>query len=760
MKAGSLPASPALPVRSASPRLVALAGAFIVLAGVAAYHNSFSGPFVLDDPLSIAGNPSIRHFASALHPPPDGRTVTGRPVLNLSLAFNYARGGTDVRGYHVVNLIIHLLAGLALFGIVRRTLARFRREATFTAFLAALLWTVHPLQTEAVTYVVQRAESLMGLFYLLTIYCFIRGAEIAELGTRNQMPDGRGPRIPIRSAHFGLWFLGSVLFCLLGMGTKEVMVSAPLMVLLYDRTFVSGNFGQSWRQRRVYYLALTATWLPLGWLVASSHSRNNTAGLGVAVSWWQYAPTQFPAIVGYLELAAWPARQIFDYGATRVDNLWAVLPDAALVVALGVGSLIALRRRPVWGFFGFWFFAILAPGSAMPSVRQTVAEHRMYLALAPLAVAGALLFARLGKRGWWAGLVLAAGLVWLTVLRNNVYRSDLALWTDTVSKAPYNAFAQHNLGLALFDHNRPREAEAHYRAALQLNPNLPDTHNNLGVVLALAGKLPEAVAEYEETLRLKPDYADAYNNLGFALEGMRRPAEAVVPFEQALRLKPDYAEAMDGLGVALTETGRAAEAIAQFKNALQLKPDYAEAESGLGVALADTGRTEEAIAHYERALQLNPAYADAHNNLGSALMKLGRLDEAEKQFEAALQTAPDNPQMRVNLAAVFARTGRLEEAIKQYENAVQLDPSNAKAQNDLAIALIRSGRGEEATAHFREAVRLEPDRAIFHANLGNALVESGRINDAIAEYRAALQIDPTLTQIRGRLERLTAQPAP
>ena len=195
-----------------------------------------------------------------LCPPSHGETVSGRPVLNLSLALNYAVSGCDVRGYHVTNLAIHLAAALLLFGIVRRTLPRFRgcgggqqlarlQLATPLALAIALLWAVHPLQTESVTYIVQRAESLMGLFYLLTLYCFLRGAG---------------------SARAIFWYAGSVLACLLGMATKEVMVSAPLVVLLYDRTFLAGSFREAWRRRWAYYLALAATWLLLAWLVAQT----------------------------------------------------------------------------------------------------------------------------------------------------------------------------------------------------------------------------------------------------------------------------------------------------------------------------------------------------------------------------------------------------------------------------------------------------------------------------------------------------------
>ena len=231
-----------------------------------AYNNSLSGPFVFDDLPAIAENPSIRRLwppSEALVPRLDGGlTVSGRPLVNLSLAINYAWSGDKAWSYHLVNLLIHVSAGLALFGIARRTFSqpglvgRFGDAALWLAFSVALIWLLHPLQTESVTYVVQRAESLMGLCYLLTIFCFVRSIE---------------------SLRSGYWLGLSLTACLLGMAAKEVMVSAPLMVFLYDRTFVAGSFGEAWRRRRVYYLGMGATWALLGWLAIGTTGRGGAA---------------------------------------------------------------------------------------------------------------------------------------------------------------------------------------------------------------------------------------------------------------------------------------------------------------------------------------------------------------------------------------------------------------------------------------------------------------------------------------------------
>jgi protein O-mannosyl-transferase len=229
-----------------------LSAAVIALAVIAAYGNSFSGPFVFDDAATIVtSNPTIRHLWPiwrVLSPPHGGLPVSGRPLVNLSLAINYAISGQGVWSYHVFNVAIHILAAVTLFAILRRTYLlpslqkRFGKASTLLALGAATIWAVHPLQTESVTYVVQRAESMVGLFYLLTLYCVIRGAQ---------------------SARAGAWYLAGAVTCLAGMATKEVMATAPLVVLLYDRAFLAGSFRElsAARSRSSTIRSLRAGWI-------------------------------------------------------------------------------------------------------------------------------------------------------------------------------------------------------------------------------------------------------------------------------------------------------------------------------------------------------------------------------------------------------------------------------------------------------------------------------------------------------------------
>jgi len=661
--------APAEPSFSAGARGIFLAGALIAAAVLAAYANSFSGPFVFDDEGSITENASIRQLWPpwpALSPPhagaEGGLTVSGRPVLNLSFALNHAVSGEQVWSYHALNLAIHLGAALLLFGVVRRTLRRplwrerFARDATPLAALIALLWAVHPLQTESVTYVVQRAESLMGFFFLLTLYAFVRGVE---------------------SVATGRWQIAAVIACAVGMATKEVMVSAPLIVLLYDRTFCAGSFSAAWRQRRGLYGAMAATWLLLGWLVLHTGDRGGSAGYGVDVAWWTYALTQSWAIVRYLALSVCPCGLVFDYGTPLVTSCAAVAPQL---------TLVALWRRPALGFLGAWFFAILAPTSSVVAVAtQTVAEHRMYLPLAAIAtLAGVGLHALPKRAGWWVGAAVAVVLAALTVQRNADYRTGLRLWEDTVAKRPDNARARNNLG----------------RAQL------------------LAGEIPSAIDSLTTALRLKPDYAAAHSNLGTALTQAGRATDAVAEFEQALRVKPDDASIHHNFGGALLRLGRFDDAQAHFARAATAQPELAAAqENDFGGALLQHDRAAEAISHLGRALQLRPDFAEAHNNLGNALAQLGRTAEALPHYEAALRVRPDDALAHYNLGNARFALRRFGDAADSYAAALRWKPAFAEADNNLGSALEQLGRTAEARAHYESALRAQPDFAAARKNL-------------------------------------------
>ena len=623
---------------------IRMASLAIILAGLAAYWNSFSTPLVFDAHLSIIENPTIRSLSplkSVLLPALPGSTVEGRPLVNLSFALNYAFGKLDPCGFHAVNLAVHLVAGLALFGIVRRTLLlpRFRDRtglaATGLALTTATLWVVHPLQTESITNVVQRAESLMGSLFLLTLYCSIR----AFTDTR---PRG--------------WQIAAVLMCLLGMAAKEVMAAAPLVILLYDRVFIAASWREVFSRRAVFHGALAMTWILLGLLVLSAGSHGGTVGLGLGVSPWDYATSQFGTILRYLGLTFWPHPLVIDYGYFQPVAGAEYIPAALVVAGLIAAGLAAFRSRPWIGFLTASFFLILAPtSSVVPIAAQSVSEHRMYLPLAPLlaliVVGGWLMWtSRAPTRApAFAAVIVIGAMIATTNARNHDYRTEIALWENCVARRPANHRGQTNLGLMLAQEGRIDESIACYRKALDLNPGYALANANLGYALMEKGRLDEAIVHFEKGIAADPNVASAHSNFGLALVQTGRLDEAIAQCESAIALQPDYAKAHTNLGLALAKKGRLDEAIAHYEKSVELEPGNDKAHSNLAGALAQQGREKDAIPHYVRAIEIQPTNAKARNNLGTLLIHQGRIEEAIAQFRAAVEAQPDYTKAKQNL---------------------------------------------------------------------------------------------------------------
>ena len=466
------------PPSSRRRRVPALAAALIALAAIAVYAGSLRGPFVFDDPASIVDNPTIRdlrRLGTVLSPPGGMLAVEGRPVVNLTLAVNWALGREEVLGYHLFNVALHALTALALFGLVRRTLllpataARFGDSATGLAAVVAVLWAVHPLQTETVNVVVHRGEGMMALCYLGMLYAVVRSAT---------------------STRPGRWHAAAAMACAVGAGCKEIIVTAPLTVLLYDRIFLASSWREIARRRRWLYAGLLASWALLVLLVSGFYEPGGTGGMAQRLGPWPYLLLQPRNVLRYLGLSFWPHPLVLDYGMESPGPVVTVLPAALAVAGMLGATAWALRRAPRVGFLGAAFFLVLAPTTTiLPLASQTTAEKRMYLPLAAVVtlvvLGGGAAWRRLasGRGAGWprrapflAVALATAVLGGLTIRRNHDYRSGVAIWSDTVAKRPDNARAHYNLGRELALRRDAAGALAQFDRSLALDPGQPDTY--------------------------------------------------------------------------------------------------------------------------------------------------------------------------------------------------------------------------------------------------------------------------------------------
>jgi tetratricopeptide (TPR) repeat protein len=643
-----------------------------------AYGNAFDGPFVFDDVPAVeaaaraaGANPS----AGAVDP---GATTSGRPLLLLSLAANHLVSGDAVWSYRLVNVALHALATLLL----QSTLIRALRAAAGTgtprsavsvplATFVAACWGVHPLQTAAVSYVVQRAEILASIGVLFGLYGFLRATA------------SRAPR---------RWLALSVGGCLFGVLAKEVAIVGPFLIMLFDGMFVTRGFRTIPSRRGVYYGCLVGVGLIQLALVAATGGRGGTAGFDSPTGPIDYTLTQAVGILRYIRLVFWPTGLVFDHGTTVAALSVGTLAAAALLFVAIVWIVAGVRRRHPAGFAGSAFFLLLAPSSSVvPIASQVLAEHRMYLASAIPLLALGIVLQRL--RIAWLGLVsLPLALLVLTHHRNEVFRDERRLWQDTVAKRPDNARAFHNLGLVELRSGNFAGAAARLETAARLSPAAPDVHFNLGLVASKIGRNEVALEHYRRALALDPSHPQAHNNLGLLL----------------------------------LEAGRNEGAVTHFRAAVRLRPGFAAAHLNLAEACLRHQDARAALDHSREALRLDSGLGAAHLAAGNAAALLGQLDDARLHFETALRRAPDDVRVLSNLGNVLVQQARTEEAIALYRRAVGLNPEFIAARRNLALALLQLGRLREAETELEAWNRLEPGNAQARSALLQVRSQLGR----------------------------------
>jgi tetratricopeptide (TPR) repeat protein len=441
-------------------------------------------------------------------------------------------------------------------------------------------------------------------------------------------------------------------------GSKEIVVTAPLVVFLYDACCRSGSYGAALRRNRLLYAGLAATWLiPVLLLLRSP--RGGTVGFNLGVSSLDYLRTQAGVIIYYLRLCFYPHPLAISYSDWPIVREWknALIPGITVIVLLGVSTMGVAKRR-LWGFAGAFFFLVLSCSSSfIPIVTEPAAERRMYLPLAAvigvvvvLAERGIarlleLLEARPGThRALKLGMCLVvAGLLMAgTVMRNADYESAEGLLSKTLVVRPGDELVRGALIDKLIQQKRFADAETIQAAGLARNPRSYILYDTWGRSMMSAGRFDEAVAAFDKVLEIRPNDYRARSGAGAALAEQGRWRDAVEQLREGIRLQPDAYRAHSNLGVALANLGEKDEAIEELRLAVRLKPGFADAQYNLGRLLLERGETREAVVHLRAALRMEPQDTGIAMALGEALEKGGDLDEAVGQYRAILAREANN----------------------------------------------------------------------------------------------------------------------
>jgi Flp pilus assembly protein TadD len=740
-----------------TPRPWIVAAVLAVSIGVV-YLPALHVPFIFDDTATIVENASIAHLwplvGSRDNPgplnAPAGTPTAGRPLVNLSFAANYRLGGFDPSGYHAYSILIHWLNALLLWAIVRRTLLLdyfagwFDQAARWLAFAVAMLWALHPLQSEAVVYATQRSEMMMALCYLATLYCSLRYWSVAFGGTA----EGDRGHAESFARQRAVWLSLAVLSCLCGMASKEVMVSAPLMVLLFERTFIAGSLKTALHRSKSLYVGLVATWLLLAWLrLGLRHSEAAGFGLGVpAISWWL---TQTKILLMYLKLAIWPWPLLIHYELPYLDNLGAAWIYVLPVLLLGIGTLVLLWQNSPVGYLGTWIFAILSPTCVVPIILEMAAERRMYLPLAALIVLFVVGLYLAAQRVFDAASASSTGnvarrpiaqVMVISVLiavvcglvsskRVGAYHDKLGLWEDVLRLQPENDTAHVSIGHEFEEAGNLVAATGHYREAIRLAREPALAHFKLGVALMKQGANGEAVAHFEEAARLQPQNPLIRNNLAAGLFLAGRTHDAITACRTAIELQPNSWWCHNHLGMVLKSEGDYEAAVKSFERAIELKPDELGLYSDLADCYSHMNQPQRVITTLERGRD----FATRANN-----------SNCVRSFDArmgALRNA-DDPVAQKEYGLVLFNSSQYQEAIAEFTTVLKSAPDDVSILNYLGISLTRVGRVPEAIEILQHAIRVQPDNAEAHANLAQALGKADRVSEAIGESQAVATLKP------------------
>ncbi len=637
---------------------------FLVLALLISlvYARTFHAPLVLDDIRTIVDNPVIHDLSNFSHLQTWAKP---RPVAEFSFALNYALGGADPLGYHLLNTLIHVLNSFLVYLLAFFVLSRLAsrpygqdREAQVRnlfwiragAFFCALVFALHPLQTMAVTYIAQRYSSLAALFSLACIVFYILG----RLGQES-----------LRSKSYQKGFFILAFFAaLLAFLSKQSAVVLPGLVLLVEFLLFSRSRAQFKKMAVILAPAIMAFALfvlysagvfgpdwSLGRLLADISQRSAETQ---EVSRWIYLCTQFGVIVQYLWLTVLPVGQNIDHMYPFVSGFWEGWTPFYFLLLLSLLAIAVFSWRwlPVLALGIGWLFIALSVESGVIPIRDAMFEHRMYLPMfGPALLAGYLCY--------YAGsslrrpALVAAGLVLVLVLlssatlaRNELWRDPVALWTDSVQKNPENDRAWNNLGQARLEQGSLEQAAEHLQRALEINSDNPRAKGNLGYIYFRQG----------------------------------RPDKALPLLEQAAKALPRSADFQYNLGVALGAQGKSRQAVKQYKAVLQLRPEYQQARMNLGVELARMGRLQEAAGHLQQVVEQDKDNFDVLRNLGMIRLQLKELEEARDLMQRALEIRPKDPQVLTYLGITHYSQGNYAQAMDHLVHALNIKPNNQLAR--------------------------------------------------------------------------------
>jgi len=639
----------------------------IVLLGSVAYANSFNNGFVYDDDLVIQSRSflsswnNIRYLFSPLYFAGSGE-YSFRPVLTLTYFFDYIRGNTSAFAFHQTNVALHILDGILLYFFLLYVIPFLdkRYKPNVLALIAALIFIVHPAQTESVDGIAFREEMLFSFFALLSLIFYIKN-----------------------KIKFNYFYVAvSVIAYLLALFSKESAIAMIFVLFLVDVYYRSEQkkvqgLGLSRNNFKfnsyIGYIAVTIVYLIVRFVWMNVGGKLSAQGeiLRVGGSLYASVLTSGRIMVKYLTLLLYPLRlsvEHFYYYA--VNPSYSIFEPKALASFIFLGLLLIFVVRNLWKYriFAFsvlWFFLWLTPASNIVPLNHAIAERFLYISLAGFALFLSVLiidpfYFRQGKitavsikniQVIFLVLVLAF-YSFLTINRNKVWRDPLTFWEETMKSPPNSQRAYASLGYAYYENKRYDEAIAAFNESLRMRPDYASARRNLSLTYLDLGRYEEAEQQAREALRFEPDSSLNYNHLGRIFLRKNEYAKAEKEFERTLELNPFFAEAYNNLAICYFFESKYDKAIEEYEKSLKLSPGLADVYANIGLVYVAKNDLSKAEANFQKALKLNPQLVSAHNNLGVVYIRQGRHEQAKQQWGYVMKINPGDLEAKKNLEMI------------------------------------------------------------------------------------------------------------
>ena len=639
-----------------------------VFAGLALiiYSRTINGPFIFDDIPNIVDNQHIRMTKINIEQIKEiCKSPSPRPVANLSFALNYYFGGYNVIGYRVVNLMIHIFTGILLFLFIINMLNSpintacipkdLKSNSLLISFFAALIWIVHPVNTQSVTYVVQRMNAMAAMFYMLSFLCYIKGrkARLSRLATGGMT---KGSRVkPI------FWFIGCAISGILAFSSKQNSATLPLFIVLYEWFFFQ-DLKQIWPQLKILWIGFAVLVLSITALI---FIKTDPASFSLILTQNFTLPqrllTEARIVLYYISLFFYPAPVRLSLTHSYPLSVSAIEPFTTLLCIIGITTAIFLavylaKKDRIIAFCILWFFGNLVIESSFIPL-ALIFEHRTYLPSMMVYFLIVTLLFRSVKHKWTAfglmGLIILILSIW-TFQRNNVWSDEISLWRDGIKKSPNITTPHINLGEALQAKGKTKKAIDCYLKVLSISPNNTKAHINMGAALLEHKNYDKAFYHFKKALKNDPLSKQARLNLGNILFAQNKTKQAMNYYLELLKLYPDYTEAHNNLGNVLIKQRKFKKAVLEFSKVLKAQPMHLEAHINMGAALSYLNQNDKAIAHYSKALQIDPYNEEIYNNMGVVLIQKKEYNRAIKHFKKAIEINPDYTNAKNNLKRLMA----------------------------------------------------------------------------------------------------------